>query len=179
MKFVETPLSGAFTVEIEPIEDKRGFFARAWCQREFEARGLSGRLVQVNISFNRRKGTLRGMHWQRAPHEEDKLIRCTRGAIFDVAVDLRPGSATYLRWFGAELTEENHRMLWVPRGFAHGFQVLEPDTEVLYQHTEFYAPGFEAGARYDDALFGIQWPHPVTEISDRDEAWPAYERAAR
>lgn len=174
MKFGETPLAGAFVIDIEPIEDARGFFARAWCRRELEAHGLNPSLAQANLSFNRRKGTLRGMHWQEPPHAESKLVRCTRGAIFDVAVDLRPGSVTYLQWFGAELSADNHRMLLVPEGFAHGFQTLADDTEVFYQVSEFYAPQAERGARYNDPSFNIQWPLGVAVVSDKDAAWPDF-----
>jgi dTDP-4-dehydrorhamnose 3,5-epimerase len=174
VRFEETLLTGAFVIDIEPIEDDRGFFARAWCRRELEAHGLNSSLAQANLSFNRHKGTLRGMHWQEPPHAESKLVRCTRGAIFDVAVDLRPGSVTYLQWVGAELSADNHRMLLVPEGFAHGFQTLADDTEVFYQVSEFYAPQAERGARYNDPSFNIQWPLGVAVISDKDAAWPDF-----
>jgi dTDP-4-dehydrorhamnose 3,5-epimerase len=177
MKFTETGLVDAVVVDIEAIEDERGFFARGWCRREFEARGLPAVTVQANISFNKQRGTLRGLHWQDPPHAESKLMRCTRGGIFDVAVDLRPRSPTYLQWFGVELTEKNHRMLLVPEGFAHGFQTLEHCTEVFYMVSEFYAPEFERGARYDDPAFRIEWPLDVTEISDKDSSWPQFDKS--
>jgi dTDP-4-dehydrorhamnose 3,5-epimerase len=177
MKFTETSLVDAFVVDIEAIEDERGFFARGWCRREFEARGLPAVTAQANISFSKQRGTLRGLHWQEPPHAENKLVRCMRGGIFDVAVDLRPGSPTYLKWFGVELTDKNHRMLLVPEGFAHGFQTLEDRTEVFYMVSEFYAPKFEQGARYDDPAFRIEWPLDVTEISDKDSSWPRFEKS--
>ncbi|MCK5398353.1 MAG: dTDP-4-dehydrorhamnose 3,5-epimerase family protein, partial [Thermoplasmata archaeon] len=140
MIFTETRLKGAFIIDIEPIEDDRGFFARSWCRNEFEKHGLNPDLVQCNISFNKKKGTLRGMHYQTAPHEESKLVRCTRGSLFDVIIDLREDSGTYKKWFGIELSAENRRMIYMPGGFAHGFQTLEDNTEVFYQMTEFYYP---------------------------------------
>ena len=167
----ETELPGAFVIDLEKIEDERGFFARAWCQRELREHGLESRIAQCNMSFNKRKGTLRGMHFQRPPHEEVKLIRCIRGALYDVIIDLRPQSAAYKRWIGAELTAENRRMLYVPRGFAHGFQTLEEDTETFYMVSEFYTPGAESGVRWDDPSFGIDWPLPPSEISDKDQQW--------
>lgn len=172
MKFTKTKLISAYIIEVEEISDSRGFFARSWCQREFEELGIKSNFVQANISFNRQKGTLRGLHYQNAPHAEAKLMRCTKGAIYDVAVDLRPDSPTFCEWVGAELTAENHRMLLVPEGFAHGFQTLEDDTEVSYQVTEFYTPKAEGGARYDDPAFGISWPLEVTVLSDKDANWP-------
>ena len=172
MKFTKTKLTSAYIIEVEEISDSRGFFARSWCQREFEEFGIKSNFVQANISFNCQKGTLRGLHYQNAPHAEAKLMRCTKGAIYDVAVDLRPDSPTFCEWVGAELTAENHRMLLVPEGFAHGFQTLEDDTEVSYQVTEFYTPKAEGGARYDDPAFGISWPLEVTVLSDKDANWP-------
>ena len=171
MIFSETELPGAFVIDLEKIEDERGFFARAWCQRELRDHGLESRIAQCNMSFNKRKGTLRGMHFQRPPHEEVKLIRCIRGALYDVIIDLRPESAAYKRWIGAELTAENRRMLYVPRGFAHGFQTLEEDTETFYMVSEFYTPGAESGVRWDDPSFGIDWPLRPSEISDKDQQW--------
>ncbi len=176
MIFKPTLLAGVHVIDIEAMTDARGFFARGWCKNEFDAHGITSRLAQANISQNTKKGTLRGLHYQRAPHEEAKLVRCTRGAIFDVAVDLRPDSQTYRRWFGVELTDRNHRMLLVPEGFGHGFQTLVDDTEVFYQVSQFYTPGAEHGARYDDPLFGIEWPLPVDVISDKDAGWPPYVR---
>lgn len=174
MKFHRTNLEGAFVIEPDRREDERGFFARSWCQKEFEEHGLVPRVVQANISYNRNRGTLRGMHYQAAPYEETKLVRCTRGAIYDVIVDLRPGSNTYRKWIGVELTAGNYRMLYVPQGFAHGFQTLFDDTEVIYQVSEFYTPGSERGARWNDAAFQIQWPAQVTTISAKDAAWPDF-----
>jgi dTDP-4-dehydrorhamnose 3,5-epimerase len=182
MRFEETRLPGAFVIDLEEISDERGFFARAWCQKEFESHGLVSRLAQVNFSKNRRQGTLRGMHYQVRPYAEVKLIRCIRGALYDAIVDLRPDSTTYLQWFGVELSSENRRMLYVPEGFAHGFLTLEDDTEALYQVSEFYAPQAERGARFNDPAFDIDWPIPVRVISDKDASWndfqPKYHGAA-
>ncbi len=175
MIFTETALHGAYIIDPEKRADPRGFFARAWCQREFEEHNLVPRIVQVNLSYNKTEGTLRGMHYQRAPYAETKLIRCTRGAIYDVIIDLRPESPTYKQWIGVELTADNYRMLFVPEGFAHGFQTLEDSTDVTYQVSEFYTPGVEGGVRYNDPLFSIQWPLEVTVISDKDRSWPDYE----
>lgn len=174
MIFEETKLKGAYLIKLEELTDNRGFFARSWCQREFERRGLTAYVAQANLSFNRKQGTLRGMHYQIVPYEEAKLVRCTRGAIYDVIIDLRPESATYRQWIGAELTDANRHMLFVPEGFAHGFQALADNTEVSYQVSQFYTPGAEQGARYDDPAFGISWPLDVTVISDKDANWPAY-----
>lgn len=172
MIFTETKLKGAFVLEPERREDQRGFFARTFCQNEFEAHGLNPRVVQCNIAYNKRKGTLRGMHFQDPPHQEAKLVRCTKGAIYDVILDLRPGSPTYKQWVGAELTEENHKMLYVPEGFGHGYQTLSEVTEIIYQVSEFYAPQSARGVRHNDPAFGIKWPLPVTAISPADESWP-------
>jgi dTDP-4-dehydrorhamnose 3,5-epimerase len=175
MIFTETKLKGAFIVEIETIGDARGFFARAWCENEFEAHGLNVCWVQANIAFSKQKGTLRGLHYQIAPYEEAKLMRCTRGAIYDVIVDLRPESPTYLQWLGVELTADNHKALYVPEGCAHGYQTLMDDTETFYPVSQFYSPGFEHGVRWDDPAFGIEWPE--TEewiISAKDRSWPDY-----
>ena len=175
MIFTETKLKGAFVVEVERLGDERGFFARAWCCREFEARGLNPRLVQTNISYNAKKGTLRGLHYQVAPHEEAKVVRCTMGAIHDVIVDVRPDSPTFRQWVAVELTAENRRMLYVPEGFAHGFQTLRDDTEVFYQMSEFFAPQAARGARWDDPAFGIEWPAAGRRIiSAKDEGYPAF-----
>ena len=179
MIFTETRLQGAFLVDLEPRGDERGFFARAWCRNEFEARGLNVDLVQANVSFSRDRGTLRGLHFQREPHAETKLVRCTRGAIYDVIVDLRPQSATYGEWIGVELTSDNHRMLYVPENFAHGFITLTDDVEVMYQVTAFYAPAAEGGLRYDDPALGIVWPEEVRVISDKDRSWPDFEPVRR
>jgi dTDP-4-dehydrorhamnose 3,5-epimerase len=171
----ETKLKGAFTVEMEPIRDNRGFFARAWCQREFEACGMITHFVQANVTFSPSRGTIRGLHYQVAPHQEIKLVRCTRGATWDVIIDLRPESAAYLQWLAIELTSDNHRMIYIPAGFAHGYQILMDDTEVFYQVGQFYAPGYERGIRWDDPAFGIEWP--LTEnliLSEKDKSWPNY-----
>jgi dTDP-4-dehydrorhamnose 3,5-epimerase len=177
LKFLPTSLAGAFVVELEPIEDERGFFARSFCQNEFRSHGLDPAIAQCNVSLNRRRGTLRGLHYQAPPHEEAKLVRCTRGAIWDVIVDLRDGSATRGRWFAEDLSADNHRALYVPRGFAHGFQTLADDSEVLYQMSEFYRPGSERGIRWDDPAIGIQWPIADPVVSARDRAYPVLGRA--
>ena len=172
MQFIPTELEGAFIIEPERIEDARGFFARSWCAAEFESRGLAGHIVQCNISFNRRRGTLRGMHYQKAPYAEAKLVRCTLGAIYDVMVDLRPDSPTYRRWTGVELTAENRRMLYVPQGFAHGFQTLADGSEVFYQMSQAYEPQAAAGFRFDDPAVGIRWPIAAGIISEKDRSLP-------
>ena len=175
MIFSETKLLGAFTIDIERLEDERGFFARAWCEQQFVAHNLTSNFVQCNISVSKMRGTVRGLHYQIAPHQETKLIRCTRGAIFDVIVDLRPQSATYKQWVGVDLAGENHKMLYVPKGFAHGFQTLADETEVFYPVSEFYSPEFERGVRWDDPAFAIRWP--VTDqitVSDKDMSWSDY-----
>ena len=174
MLFHETKLVGAFVIELEKREDTRGFFARGWCQKEFEDHGLVAQVVQTNISFNRKKGTLRGMHYQAAPFEETKLVRCVRGGIYDVIIDLRPESPTYKQWIGVELTAENYKMLYVPENFAHGLQTLEDDTEVIYQVSQFYTPGAERGLRWNDPAFRIEWPQDIEVISDKDADWPDY-----
>jgi|SRR3972149_1385809 len=174
MIFAETRLKGAYIIDIEKREDIRGFYARAWCQKEFEALGLVSRIVQSNFMFNSKKGTLRGMHYQAAPHAEAKVFRCTRGAIFDVIIDLGPGSPTYKNWIGVELTADNYKMLYVPKEFAQGYLTLENDTEVAYLVSEFYAPGSERGIRYDDPAFGIKWPAAIEVITEKDRKWPNY-----
>ncbi len=174
MIFTETKLKGAYTLELKKIADERGFFARSWCQNEMEAHGLTAKVVQTNVSFNPQKGTLRGMHYQVAPHEESKLVRCTRGAIFDVIIDLRPDSATYKAWFGTELTADNYKMLFVPEGFAHGYLTLQDKTEVTYQVSQFYNPEAERGICWNDATFNIDWPSEPTLISEKDKAHPEY-----
>jgi len=175
VKFLETELSDAYIIDITPFEDDRGLFARTWCKKEFEAHGLNSSIMQANISQNKLRGTLRGLHWQREPYAECKLVRCTRGAILDVIVDLRPGSDTFKSWIGVELTEQNHRTLLVPEGFAHGFQTLEDDSEVFYQVTQFYTPDVERGARYDDPAFAIEWPMDVAAISEKDLSWKPFD----
>lgn len=171
MIFTETRLRGAFTIDVEPREDNRGFFARVFCQREFEEHGLKPVIAQANIAFNRRKGTLRGMHFQYPPAAETKLVRTTRGAILDIIVDLRPESPTYLQHVAVELSADNRRALYVPERFAHGYQVLEEDTETSYQVGEFYTPETEGGLRFDDRRLGLSWPLPVGEVSAKDGAW--------
>ncbi len=168
MRFVPLKLAGVYVIEPEPIQDERGFFARTWCRNEFLSRGLNPNLVQCNISYNKVRGTLRGMHFQKAPHEEAKLVRCTQGGIYDVIVDLRSDSSTFTQWFGVELTAENRRALYVPEGFAHGFVTLKDDTEVLYQMSEFFDAGCAAGVRWNDQAFSIQWPVEAKVISERD-----------
>ncbi len=172
MLFLPTEVSGAWLIEPELISDERGSFARTWCAHEFEERGLNPRLLQCNISTNRLRGTVRGMHFQREPHAEAKLVRCTRGAIFDVIVDLRSGSPTYCRWAGQELSADNHRMFYIPEGFAHGFQTLTDDVEVFYQMSREFVPGVSCGVRWDDPAIGIRWPSPISIISERDQTWP-------
>jgi dTDP-4-dehydrorhamnose 3,5-epimerase len=172
VRFTETKVAGAFVIEPEPIADERGFFARTWCRDEFRDHGLSGSLAQCSVSFSRRKGTLRGLHYQAAPHEEVKLVRCTRGAIWDVAVDLRPDSPTYLAWHGVELTAENRAALYIPEGCAHGQLTLTDDTEVFYQMSVPFEASATRGVRWDDPAFGIAWPAPVQVINQRDRSYP-------
>lgn len=174
MIFTETPLAGAYLIDLEPHQDDRGFFARTFCEKEFAARGLNAGVVQCNSSFNYKQGTLRGLHYQKPPASEAKLVRCVRGAIHDVIVDLRAGSSTYGKHFAAELTAENRCALFVPESFAHGFQTLLDDTEVHYQMSAFYEPNSAAGFRYDDLQLAIFWPLPVTLISQADQSWPAF-----
>jgi len=171
MIFTETKLKGAFIIDIERREDSRGYFARAFCQHEFEAHGLKPIIAQANVAFNRSKGTLRGMHFQFPPVAETKFVRCTRGAILDIIVDLRPESPTYLEHISVELSAENGRGLYVPERFAHGYQVLCDTTETSYQVGEFYAPGSEGGLLYSDPRLGVKWPLPVTIMSDKDKQW--------
>lgn len=174
MIFQETPLAGAYVIDIQRLEDERGFFARTWCQREYTAHGLNPRLAQCSISFNKVRGTLRGMHYQLPPYAEAKLVRCTRGAIFDVIVDLRPESPTYKQHFGLTLTSESRTMLYVPEGFAHGLLTLEDNTEVLYLISEFFAPDYARGFRWNDPAFAIQLPAAVQVISERDASYPDF-----
>ena len=172
MKFRPTPLAGAFVVEPERIEDERGFFARSFCESEFRARGLNPAVAQCNLSWNRRKGTLRGLHFQAKPHEEAKLVRCTRGAIWDVLVDLRDGSPTKLRWHAVELSADNRLGLYIPEGFAHGFQTLQDDSEVLYQMAESYHPELARGVLWNDPRLAIAWPLAEPILSERDRSYP-------
>ena len=175
MKFTETPLKGAYVIKTELIEDERGFFARSWCKREFKTHGLNPNLVQCNISFNNKKGTLRGMHYQKPPHEEAKLVRCTMGSIYDVIIDLRNDSPTYKNWFAVELTSKNRKVLYIPEGFAHGFQTLKDNTEVFYQMSEFYNPENAKGLMWNDSSFQIEWPSETAKIiADKDCNWPPY-----
>lgn len=177
MLFTETEIRGAFILDAEQIADERGFFARSWARDEFEAHGLKPDLAQCNLSYNHRKGTVRGMHWQAPPHAETKLVRCTQGGIYDVIVDLRPDSPTYLRWIGVELTAENRRALYIPEGCAHGFQTLDDATEVFYMITEYYTPAAARGMRWNDPAINVTWPLAVTVISDRDAHYPPFEVA--
>ncbi len=174
MTFTDTLLNGAVVVDPELLEDERGFFARTWCRREYASRGLNPNLAQCNISFSRIKGTLRGIHYQAEPYREAKLMRCTRGAIYDVVVDLRPSSPTFLGHFSTVLSAANRRMLYAAEGFGHGFLTLEDDTEVFYQMSEFYAPDYGRGIRWDDPAIGISWPAEVRVISDRDRSYPDF-----
>lgn len=172
MQFIETGLKGSWLLEPECHGDERGFFARTFCAREFAEHGLPDRFAQCNISFNHKRGTLRGMHFQHPPHEEGKLVRCTMGAIHDIIVDLRPDSPTRLQHFAVELSAENRRQLFVPKGFAHGFQTLADGSEVFYQMSEFFVPGVAAGLRYDDPALGLHWPLPVSVIATKDLELP-------
>ncbi|MDT4898864.1 MAG: dTDP-4-dehydrorhamnose 3,5-epimerase [Acidobacteriota bacterium] len=174
MVITETKLNGAFIIELERHEDVRGFFARSWSQREFEALGLNANLVECNISFNQRKGTLRGMHYQAAPHAQAKIVRCTMGAVYDVIIDLRPTSETFKQWVGMELTAENRRMLYIPEGFAHGFQTLCDNSEVFYQMSSYYAPESAGSVRWNDPAFGIEWPEDERIMIARDKEHPDF-----
>lgn len=171
MIFHETKLQGAYVIDIERAEDERGFFARSFCQKEFRKFGLEDRMAQCNISFNTKQHTLRGLHYQLAPHAEAKLVRCTRGGIFDVIVDLRDGSPTCRQWYATELTGENRRMLYIPKGFAHGLLTLEDNTEVFYVMSDFYSPDHARGLRWDDPAIGIQWPVERPIVSERDKSF--------
>jgi dTDP-4-dehydrorhamnose 3,5-epimerase len=171
LNFTSTPLAGAYLVDLEPQKDDRGFFARTWCQKEFEEHGLNPRLVQSSVSFNIKKGTWRGMHYQASPHQEAKLVRCTAGAIHDVIVDLRPHSPTFRQHFTALLSATNRKMLYVPEEFAHGFVTLEDNTEVFYQMSEFYHPELARGVRWNDPAIQIVWPAAVEVISERDRTY--------
>jgi len=171
LKFYPTEIAGVWVVELTPITDERGFFARLWCPVQLAVHGLNPALSHVGVSFNHLAGTVRGMHWQAAPHAEAKLVRASRGAIWDVALDLRPKSPTYRKWTARELTAENRAMLYIPEGCAHGFQTLTDGAEVTYHITAAYEPAAGRGARYDDPAFGIEWPQPVTVIGERDRSW--------
>lgn len=172
MRFTPTSLAGAYLIHLDPRKDERGTFARAFCAQEFSAQGLETTYVQANISTNARAGTVRGLHFQRAPHAEVKLVRCVKGALYDVIVDMREGSETFLRWFGAELTDDNGLTMYVPKGFAHGYQALGDGATVFYMVSAAYAPQAEGGLRYDDPKLAIAWPRAVSDVSDKDAAWP-------
>ncbi len=174
MIFSETKLQGAYIIDIEPKVDHRGFFARSWCQHEFEAHGLNPNVVQINVGFSSRRGTLRGLHYQNDPWSEVKLVRCTRGVIFDVIIDLRVDSPTHRQWLGVELNQDNHRMLYVPEGFAQGYITLADNTEISYQTTQFFSREHATGVRYDDPSFAIDWPIMAHVISEQDLNWPDY-----
>lgn len=175
MLFTETELAGAYIIDFEKREDPRGFFSHAFSRAQFERHGLNPVIVDINFSYNRQRGTLRGMHFQREPYVQAKTVRCVRGAIHDIIIDLRPDSPTFKRWIGVDLTADNYRALYVPEGFGHGFQTLEDDCDVMYLVSQIYAPGTEGGLRYDDPAFGITWPLPVSVISERDLAWQPFE----
>lgn len=176
MQFLPTPIQGVFIIELELLEDKRGFFARSWCIEEFKRQGLESNIVQCNLSYNISKGTVRGLHYQKYPYEEVKIVRCIKGKIFDVAVDLRKDSPTFLKWIGIELTEKNYRALYIPKGMAHGFQTLEDESLLMYQVSQCYTPGAEAGIRWDDPKIAINWPIKGDRVlSDKDAAWPLME----
>ena len=174
MKFTETAIAGCFLIELEPREDERGFFSRLYCEDEFRAHGIDPTIVQINTAMTRKAGTLRGMHFQTAPHADTKLLRCLKGAIYDVCVDLRPNSPTYCSWVSAELTAANRHMLFLPAGTAHGYQTLTDDAEIMYTTNVKYAPDCATGVRYNDASFGVQWPLDISEISAADLEWPDY-----
>lgn len=176
MNFIATPLAGSFIVELEQFRDDRGCFARTFCQREFARIGFDGKIVQINHSLTRKPGTVRGMHYQRPPESEIKIIRCVAGAVFDVMVDLRAGSPTFLQWHGVELSAENLKMVFIPEGFAHGFQALTGGVELIYHHSAFYSPAHEGGVRHDDPALGIRWPLPATDLSARDRMFPPIDR---
>jgi dTDP-4-dehydrorhamnose 3,5-epimerase len=175
MRFTATEIAGAWLIDIDRLADERGFFARVWCRQEFAAHGCETDLVQASLAYTERRGTLRGLHYQAAPHEEAKLVRCVRGSAYVVIADRRPKSASYRRWIAAELTADNRRALYVPPGCAQGYQTLADDTELLYQMTTAYAPQSARGIRHDDPAFAIAWPLPITLISDRDQSWPDYQ----
>jgi dTDP-4-dehydrorhamnose 3,5-epimerase len=174
MEFIETPLAGCLVVRQKKISDARGFFARAWCVDEFTQHGLNASMVQLNTGYSHRAGTVRGLHFQAVPHAEAKLVRCTRGAIYDVAVDLRPASPTRGQWFGVELNADDGAMLYVPEGLAHGYQTMVDGTEMYYMTTARYAPASASGVRYDDATLAIRWPLPASVVSDQDRNWPGF-----
>lgn len=179
MLFHETPLPGCYVIEPEQIKDQRGYFARVWCKKELEEHGLKAEVLQSNVGFSQRKGTLRGLHYQKAPHAEVKIVRCTRGAMFDVVVDLRLQSPTHKQWFGVELTESNGKMLYVPEGCAHGYLTLVDHTEMNYHTSRFFDRVSASGVRYDDPAFRITWPIETAVVSQQDAAWPNYEKTEK
>jgi dTDP-4-dehydrorhamnose 3,5-epimerase len=179
MIFTETPLAGAFLIDLQPNADARGFHARMWCEREFEAHHLVARIAQTNVLLNHQQGTLRGLHYQTGEAAEAKVFRCVRGAVYDVIVDMREESPSYRQWFGVELAAGRHRMLYVPQRFAQGFITLTDETELLYQTSAFYTPGSEAGIRYDDPAFKIEWPMTPVIISDKDTRWPDFSKRTK
>lgn len=172
MKFIETKFNDAYLIELVKIGDERGYFGRIWCENILKEKGLNTKIAQINTSFNAEKGTLRGLHYQKSPHEEAKIISCIKGSIFDVIVDLRPDSSTYLQWQGFHLNETERTMLYVPEGFAHGYQATSNDTAIIYPTTEFYAPESEAGVRWNDPSLNIEWPLDPTNLSKKDASWP-------
>jgi len=172
MKFTETPLKSSYVIDLEPFQDERGWFARTYCKKEFETIGHNKEWVQLNHSFTRKKGTIRGMHYQLPPYSEIKLVRCVSGAIYDVIIDLRKGSSSFLDFFGIELSSANRKMLYIPEGFAHGFQTLTDNCELIYHHSQFYLPGVEGGIKYNDPGLNIEWPLAVKSISSRDISHP-------
>lgn len=176
MKFSLTPLPGAYTIDLDTVEDERGFFARSWCRKEFTDHGLNPDLVQCNISFNTKRGTLRGMHFQSQPFGETKIVRCTQGSIYDVIIDLRPDSPTFKQWYSVELTARNRTMLYIPVDFAHGFQTLEDNTEVMYQMSEYYHPDHAQGVRWNDPVFSIEWPVKNVIVSKRDAEYTDFQQ---
>ncbi len=175
MKFTETSVHGAYIIDVNRIGDDRGFFGRLWCEKEMAEQGLVPTIKQSNVGFSPYKGTLRGLHYQKSPHQEVKIIRCTRGIVYDVVVDLRPDSSTYCKWFGTELTEDNTSMLYIPEGCATGYLTLADNSEITYTASEFYAPDHAAGVKYDDRAFGIQWPGEIKILSDNDMNWPEFQ----
>jgi len=171
MNFIPTKFKDAYIIEIKKIGDERGYFGRVWCEKLFKEMGLNSNIAQINTSHNKEKGTLRGLHYQKAPHEEAKIVQCVRGSIWDVIVDMRPKSPTYLDWLGVHLNDENRSMLYVPEGFAHGYQATSDDSSILYPATDFYAPESEAGVRWNDPKIGIEWPLPPINVSEKDSGW--------
>lgn len=172
--FNETKLKGAFLIELEKFEDLRGFFARSWDKKEFEKKGLNSNVVQCSISYSKKKGALRGLHYQIAPYEETKLVRCTKGKIFDVIVDLRQDSNTFKKWMGFELSAESYKMVYIPEGFAHGFQTLDNDSEIFYQISQYYMPEYYRGVKWDDPAFNINWPLEISVISEKDSSYQPF-----